>query len=186
MLKTHLDGHKRRCIYSFVNPNMPKALLGLNSEHKVVVYISRIAIEENVQSLNDAVEHLDESRHAAVIGSRHVPHDRLSPRVHLLPTQRNFDNWFGIADILCHPRQYRYPFLSINQNWLTGVPVVSSDYLVNRLFDKRSGTTMWMIPTRPKLARLPAASFAAKARRLEGSVAPASDVARRSSAANGL
>jgi glycosyltransferase involved in cell wall biosynthesis len=104
-----------------------------------MVYIGRIAVEKNVQALIDAVEHLDESWHAVIIGPQYVPLERLGPRVHLLPAQRRIGNWLGIADVLCHPSDYESHCFSINEAWLAGVPVVSLR-LPRRTACSRSGT----------------------------------------------
>jgi glycosyltransferase involved in cell wall biosynthesis len=55
-------------VYPLVDRNELKASLGLSPEHKVAIYIGRIAVEKNVQSLIDAVEHLDDSWHAVLVG----------------------------------------------------------------------------------------------------------------------
>ena len=166
-------------VHPLVDRNELRATLGLAPEHKVVVYIGRIAVEKNVQALIDAVEHLDESWHAVIIGPQYVPLERLGPRVHLLPAQRRIGNWLGIADVLCHPSDYESHCFSINGAWLAGVPVVSCDYLVNRLFEERHGPLMWLVPIRPELARLAAAIEEAFASRDDGRVANAREVATR-------
>jgi glycosyltransferase involved in cell wall biosynthesis len=144
-------------VYPLVDRNELRATLGLTPEHKVVVYIGRIAVEKNVQALIDAMEHLDESWHAVIVGPQYFPLERLGLRVHLLPAQRRIGNWLGIADVLCHPSDYESHCFSINEAWMAGVPVVSCDYLVNRLFDERHGPMMWLVPIRPEAARLAAA-----------------------------
>ncbi|MFO0818000.1 MAG: glycosyltransferase, partial [Pirellulales bacterium] len=153
------------------------------SEHKVVVYIGRIAVEKNVQALIDAVEHLDETWHAVIIGPQYVPLERLGPRVHLLPAQRRIGNWLGIADVLCHPSDYESHCFSINEAWLAGVPVVSCDYLVNRQFEERHGPLIWLVPTRPEPALLAATIAAACEGRMDARVAHAREVASREYAA---
>jgi glycosyltransferase involved in cell wall biosynthesis len=170
-------------VYPLVDRDALKASLGLTSEHKVVVYIGRIAVEKNVQALIDAVEHLDESWHAVVIGPQYVPLERLGLRVHLLPAQRRIGNWLGIADVLCHPSDYESHCFSINEAWLAGVPVVSCDYLVNRQFEDRHGPLMWLVPTRPEPAQLAAAIVAAYEGRTDARVAHARGVASREYAA---
>ena len=160
-----------------------KASLGLTSEHKVVVCIGRIAVEKNVQALIDAVEHLDESWHAVIIGPQYVPLERLGPRVHLLPARRRIGNWLGIADVLCHPSDYESHCFSINEAWLAGVPVVSCDYLVNRRFEERHGPLMWLVPTRPEPTRLAAAIVADYEGRTDARVAHTREVACREYAA---
>jgi glycosyltransferase involved in cell wall biosynthesis len=166
-------------VYPLVDRNELRATLGLTPEHKVVVYIGRIAVEKNVQALIDAVEHLDESWHAVIVGPQYVPLERLGPRIHLLPAQRRIGNWLGIADVLCHPSDYESHCFSINEAWLAGVPVVSCDYLVNRLFEEKHGPMMWLVPIRPEPARLAAAIGEAFASRDDGRVAHARDVANR-------
>jgi hypothetical protein len=59
------------------------------------------------------------------------------------------------------------------------VPVVSCDYLVNRLFEERHGPMTWMLPIRPKTTRLAAAIGEAYEERSDGRVAHAQDVASR-------
>jgi len=142
-----------------------------------------IAVEKNVQALIDAVEHLDESWHAVIIGPQYVPLERLGPRVHLLPAQRRIGNWLGIADVLCHPSDYESHCFSINEAWLAGVPVVSYDYLVNRQFEERHGPLMWLVTTRPEPARLAAAIGESYAGRNDPRVARAREVASREYAA---
>jgi glycosyltransferase involved in cell wall biosynthesis len=166
-------------VYPLVDRNELKASLGLTPEHKVVVYIGRIAIEKNVQALVDAVEHLDESWHVVIIGPQYVPLERVGPRVHLLPAQRRIGNWLGIADVLCHPSDYESHCFSINEAWLAGVPVVSCDYLVNRRFEERHGPLMWLVPVRPEPATLAAAILEAFAGRSDPRVGHARDVASR-------
>jgi glycosyltransferase involved in cell wall biosynthesis len=166
-------------VYSLVDRNKLKASLGLSPEHKVVVYIGRIAVEKNVQALVDAVEHLDESWHAVIIGPQYVPLESLGPRVHLLPAQRRIGNWLGIADVLCHPSDYESHCFSINEAWLAGIPVVSCDYLVNRRFEERHGKLMWLVPIRPEPARLAAAIVEAFAGQIDPRVAHARYIATR-------
>ncbi len=166
-------------VHPLVDRNELRATLGLTPEHKVVVYIGRIAVEKNVQALIDAMEHLDESWHAVIVGPQYVPLERLGPRVHLLPAQRRIGNWLGIADILCHPSDYESHCFSINEAWLAGLPVVSCDYLVNRLFEERHGPMMWLVPIRPEPARLAAAIGEAFANRDDRRVTHARDVATR-------
>jgi glycosyltransferase involved in cell wall biosynthesis len=170
-------------VHPLVDRNELRATLGLTPEHKVVVYIGRIAVEKNVQVLIDAVEHLDDSWHAVIVGPQYVPLERLGPRVHVLPAQRRIGNWLGIADVLCHPSDYESHCFSINEAWLAGVPVVSCDYLVNRLFEERHGPMMWLVPIRPELARLAAAIGEACANRDERRVTYAREVACREYAA---
>ncbi len=166
-------------VYPLVDQNELRAKLGLTATTKVVVFIGRIAIEKNVQSLVDAVEHLDKSWHAVIIGPQHVPLERIGQRVRLLPAQRRIGNWLGIADVLCHPSNYESHCFSINEAWLAGVPVVSCDYLVNRLFEERHGSMMWLVPIRPEPARLAEAIGGAFASRDDGRVAHAREVATR-------
>ena len=135
-------------VHPLVDRDELKASLGLFPEHKVVVYLGRIAVEKNVQALIDAVEYLDESWHAVIIGPQYVPLERLGPRVHLLPAQRRIGNWLGIADVLCHPSDYESHCFSINEAWLAGVPVVSCDYLVNRQFEERLRVSLTSTETR--------------------------------------
>jgi glycosyltransferase involved in cell wall biosynthesis len=108
-----------------------------------------------------------------------VPLERIGPRVHLLPAQRRIGNWLGIADVLCHPSDYESHCFTINEAWLAGVPVVSCDYLVNRLFEERHGPMMWMVPIRPEAARLAEAIGLAYSAGTEGRVAVARNVAMR-------
>lgn len=166
-------------VHPLVDRNELRATLGLAPEPKVVVYIGRIAVEKNVQALIDAMEHLDESWHAAIVGPQYVPLERLGPRVHLLPAQRRIGNWLGIADVLCHPSDYESHCFSINEAWLAGVPVVSCDYLVNRLFEERHGPIMWLVPIRPEPARLAEAIVEAYSERHDPRVAHAREVAAR-------
>jgi glycosyltransferase involved in cell wall biosynthesis len=166
-------------VYPLVDRDELKASLGLSPEHRVVVYIGRIAVEKNVQALIDAVEHLDESWHAVIIGPQYVPLERFGPRVHLLPAQRRIGNWLGIADVLCHPSDYESHCFSINEAWLAGMPVVSCDYLVNRLFEERHGPLMWTVPVRPEPATLAAAIVEAYTGRNDPRVAHARDVTMR-------
>jgi glycosyltransferase involved in cell wall biosynthesis len=170
-------------VYALVDRNELRETLGLTPEHKVVVYIGRIAVEKNVQALIDAVEHLDESWHAVIVGPQYVPLERLGPRVHLLAGQRRIGNWLGIADVLCHPSDYESHCFSINEARLAGVPVVSCDSLVNRLFEARHGPLMWLVPTRPEPARLAAALREAYEGRHDPRVAHAREVANREYAA---
>jgi hypothetical protein len=137
------------------------------------------AVEKNVQALIDAVEHLDDSWHAVIVGPQYVPLERIGPRVHLLPAQRRIGNWLGIADVLCHPSDYESHCFSINEAWLGGVPVVSCDYLVNRQFEERHGPLMWLVPTRPEPARFAAAITEAFQGRSDPRVAHARDIATR-------
>jgi glycosyltransferase involved in cell wall biosynthesis len=166
-------------VYPLVDRNELRAMLGLTPEHKVVVYIGRIAVEKNVQALIDAMEHLDESWHAVIVGPQYVPLERLGPRVYLLPAQRRIGNWLGIADVLCHPSDYESHCFSINEAWLAGVPVVSCDYLVNRLFEEKHGPLMWLVPIQPEPARLAAAIGKAYAGKHDPQVDQARDVATR-------
>jgi glycosyltransferase involved in cell wall biosynthesis len=168
---------------SLVERDQLAASLDPTGEHAVVVYIGRIAVEKNVQALVDAVEHLDESWHAVIIGPQYVPLERIGPRVHLLPAQRRIGNWLGIADVLCHPSDYESPCFTINEAWLAGVPVVSCDYLVNRLFEERHGPMMWLVPIRPDPGRLVAAIGEAYEGRGDGRVGHAREVASREYAA---
>jgi glycosyltransferase involved in cell wall biosynthesis len=170
-------------VYPLVDRNELRATLGLTPEHKVVVYIGRIAVEKNVQALIDATHHLDESWHAVIVGPQYVPLERIGPRIHLLPAQRRIGNWLGIADVLCHPSDYESHCFSINEAWLAGVPVVSCDYLVNRLFEERHGPMMWMVPIRPEPTRLAAAIVAAYEGLTDARVAHAREVANREYAA---
>jgi hypothetical protein len=87
------NGSNAGRVFSLVDRNDLRATLGLTSEHKVVVYIGRIAVETNVQALIDATHHLDESWHTVIIGPQYVPLERIGPRVHLLPAQRRIGNW---------------------------------------------------------------------------------------------
>jgi hypothetical protein len=41
------------------------------------------------------------------------------------------------------------------------VPVVSCDYLVNRLFEERHGPLMWLVPIRPEAERLATREYSA-------------------------
>jgi glycosyltransferase involved in cell wall biosynthesis len=107
-----------------VDHNALQVTLGLTPEHEVAVYIGRIAVQKNVQALIDAMEHLDESYHAVIVGPQYVPLERLGSRVHLLPAKRRIGNWLGNADILCHPSNYKSHCFWINEAWLAGVPVV--------------------------------------------------------------
>jgi glycosyltransferase involved in cell wall biosynthesis len=166
-------------VYPLVDRAELRASLGLPADSKVVVFIGRIAIEKNVQALVDAIEHLDESWHAVIIGPQYVPLERLGPRVHLLPAQRRIGNWLGIADVLCHPSDYESHCFSINEAWLAGIPVVSCDYLVNRQFEELHGPLMWLVPVRPKPATMAEAIVEAFAGRSEPRVGHARDVATR-------
>jgi hypothetical protein len=109
-----------------------------------------------------------------IIGPQYVPLERLGPRVHLLPAQRRIGNWLGIADVLCHPSDYESHCFTINEAWLAGVPVVSCDYLVNRLFEDRHGPMMWLVPIRPEPAQLAEAIGEAYERRSDGTRGPRS------------
>ncbi len=170
-------------LYPLVDRDELRASLGLTPENKVVVYIGRIAVEKNVQALVDAVEHLDESWHAVIIGPQYVPLERLGPRVHLLPAQRRIGNWLESADVLCHPSDYESHCFTINEAWLAGVPVVSCDYLVNRLLDERHGPMMSMVPIRLEPGQLSPAIGEALEGRKDARVAHARDVASREYAA---
>jgi glycosyltransferase involved in cell wall biosynthesis len=145
----------------------------------VVVYIGRIAVEKNVQALIDAMGHRDESWHAVIIGPQYVPIERVGPWVHLLPAQRRIGNCLGIADVLCHPSDYDSHCFSVNEAWLAGVPVVSCDYLVNRLFEEKHGPMMWMVPIWPEATRLAEAIVKAYDGRHAARVANALEVAMR-------
>jgi glycosyltransferase involved in cell wall biosynthesis len=134
-----------------------KESLGQDPENKVVVYIGRIAVEKNVKALIDPVEQLDESWPAVIIGPQYMPLERLGPEVHMQPAQRRIGNWLRIADVLCHPSDYESHWLTINEAWMAGVPVVSCDYLVNQRFEERHGPLMWLVPIRPEPERLAAA-----------------------------
>lgn len=144
------NGCDPRRVLPLRDPRDLKASIGLSPQHKVVVYIGRISAEKNVQTLIDSVEHLDESWHAVIVGPRYVPLERIGPRIHLLPSQSHVGDWLGIADVLCQPSDYESHCLSINEAWFAGVPVVSCDYLVNRLYEERHGQLMWLVPTRPE------------------------------------
>jgi glycosyltransferase involved in cell wall biosynthesis len=154
-----------------------KARLGLSDDSKIVLFVGRISGEKNVQALVDAMECLDESWYAVIVGPQYVPLERLTARVHILPAQRRIGNWLGIADVLCHPSDYESHCFSINEAWLASVPVVSCDYLVNRLFEERHGPLMWLVPVRPEPARLAAAIDEAFEVRNDPRVAHARDVA---------
>jgi hypothetical protein len=127
-------------------------MLSQSPQHKVVVYIGRIAVENNVQALIDAVENLDDSWHAVIIGPQCVPLEHIGPRVHLLPAQRRIGNWLGIADVLCYPSYYESNCISINEEWSAGMPIVLCDYLEKRLFQERHGSMMWLLPMRRQQA----------------------------------
>ncbi len=114
-----------------------------------------------------------------IVGPQYVPLERIGPRIHLLPAQRRIGNWLGIADVLCHPSDYESHCFSINEAWLAGVPVVSCDYLVNRLFEERHGPMMWLVPIRPEPIPLAGAIGEAFACRDDGRVANAREVATR-------
>ncbi len=137
-----------------VDHNALQVKLALTPEHQVIVYIGRITVEKNVQALIDATHHLDESCRAVIIGPQYVPLEQIGPRVHLLPAQHRIGNWLGIADVLFHPSDYESQCFSINEAWLAGVPIVSCDYLVNRLFEERHGPMMWPVPIRPEPSRV--------------------------------
>lgn len=114
-----------------------------------------------------------------IIGPQYVPLERTGPRVHLLPAQRRIGNWLGIADVLCHPSDYESHCFSINEAWLAGIPVVSCDYLVNRMFEERHGTLMWTVPVRPEPTTLAEAIDEAYIGRQDPRVGLARDVAIR-------
>ena len=59
-----------------------------------------------------------------IIGLRYVPLERISPRVHLRPSQRCIGNWIGIADVLFHSSDYEPHSFEINTAWLAGMPLV--------------------------------------------------------------
>jgi hypothetical protein len=67
----------------------------------------------------------------------------------------------------------------LNEAWLAGVPVVSCDYLVNRLFGEKHGPMMWLVPIRPEPARLAEAIVEAYCERHDPRVARAREVANR-------
>ncbi len=92
---------------------------------------------------------------------------------------RRIGNWLGIADVICHPSDYESHCFSINEAWLAGLPVVSCDYFVNRLFEERHGPLMWMVPVRPEPAMLAAAIVEAYSGREDPRVGHARDVAIR-------
>lgn len=154
-----------------------KARLGLPGDSKIVLFVGRISGEKNVQALVDAMEYLDESWHAVIVGPQYVPLERLTDRVHIYPAQRRIGNWLAIADVLCHPSDYESHCFSINEAWLAGIPVVSCDYLVNRLFEEWHGPLMWLVPVRPVAERLAAAIEEAFAGRDDSRVLHARDVA---------
>lgn len=156
-----------------------KSRLGLPDDSKIVLFVGRISGEKNVQALVDAMAFLDESWHAVIVGPQYVPLERLTDRVHIYPAQRRIGHWLGIADVLCHPSDYESHCFSINEAWLAGVPVVSSDYLVNRLFEERHGPLMWTVPVRPEPATLAAAIVEAYAGREDPRVGHARAVATR-------
>ena len=156
-----------------------KARLGLTDDAKIALFVGRISGEKNVQALVDAMAFLDESWHAVIVGPQYVPLERLSDRVHIYPAQRRIGNWLGIADVLCHPSDYESHCFSINEAWLAGVPVVSCDYLVNRLFEERHGPLMWLVPVRPEPARLAEAIGEAYTSRQDPIVGHAREVAIR-------
>ena len=81
--------------------------------------------------------------------------------------------------MLCHPRVYESHCFSINEAWLAGIPVVSCDYLVNRLFEERHGPLMWLVPVRPEPARLAEAINESYTGRQDPRVGQARDVAIR-------
>jgi glycosyltransferase involved in cell wall biosynthesis len=166
-------------VYPLVDRNQLRASLGLSPDAKVVIFIGRIAVEKNVQALVDAMVHLDESWHAVIVGPQYMPLERIGPRVHLLPAQRRIGNWLGIADVLCHPSDYESHCFSINEAWLAGIPVVSCDYLVNRLFEERHGPLMWTVPVRPEPTRLAEAINESYTGRQDPRVGHARDVAIR-------
>jgi hypothetical protein len=96
-----------------------------------------------------------------------------------LPHQRRIGNWLGIADVLCHPSDYESHCFSINEAWLADVPVVSCDYLVNRLFEERHGPLTWTVPVRPEPVTLAASIVEAYTGREDPRVGHARDVAIR-------
>jgi glycosyltransferase involved in cell wall biosynthesis len=114
-------------VYPLVDRDELKTSLGLTPEHQLVAYIGRIAVAKNVQALIDATVNLDDSWHAVIIGPQYVPLERIGPQVNLLPAQRRIGNWLESADVLCHPSNYESHCFAINEAWLAGVPVVSSD-----------------------------------------------------------
>jgi hypothetical protein len=67
----------------------------------------------------------------------------------------------------------------MNEAWLAGVPVVSCDYLVNRLFEEKHGPMMWLVPIRPEPVVLARAIADAYAERHNPRVDHAQDVATR-------
>jgi glycosyltransferase involved in cell wall biosynthesis len=166
-------------VYPLVDRDELKASLGLPKDSKIALFVGRISGEKNVQALVDAMEFLDESWHAVIVGPQYMPLERIGPRVHLLPAQRRIGNWLGIADVLCHPSDYESHCFSINEAWLAGLPVVSCDYLVNRLFEERHGPMMWMVPVRPEPAVLAEAIQRAYQSRCDLRVRHAREVAMR-------
>ncbi len=156
-----------------------KTRLGLPLDSKVALFVGRISGEKNVQALVDATEFLDESWHAVIIGPQYVSLERVSDRVHIFPAQRRIGNWLAIADVLCHPSDYESHCFSINEAWLAGVPVVSCDYLVNRLFESWHGQLMWLVPVRPAAKELAAAIEEANAAKSDRRVRHAREVANR-------
>lgn len=156
-----------------------KSRLGLPLDSKVALFVGRISGEKNVQALVDAMPFLDESWHAVIIGPQYVPLERVTDRIHVFPAQRRIGNWLAIADVLCHPSDYDSHCFSINEAWLAGVPVVSCDYLVNRLFEQRHGSLMWIVPVRPVTEQLASAIQEAYAGKGEPRVNRAREVAMR-------
>lgn len=85
--------------------------------------------------------------------------------------------FIGIADVLRHLSSYESHCFSINEAWITSVPVVSCDYFVNRRFEERHGPLMWLVPIRSHPAQLAAAIAAAYEGRTDARVAHAWEVA---------
>lgn len=164
-------------VYSSTDKYELKATLNLTSDDKIVMFIGRITVEKNVQALIDAMQYLDKSWHAVIIGPQYVTLERLNSHTHLIPAQRNIGSWLNIADVLCHPSDYESHCFSINEAWLAGVPVVSCDYLVNRMFEEKHGQMMWLVPTQPKPEVLADAISLAYQNRYDGRVKNARDAA---------
>jgi glycosyltransferase involved in cell wall biosynthesis len=123
---------------------------GLPLDSKIAMFVGRISGEKNVQALVDAIEFLDESWRAIIIGPQYVPLERLNPRIHVITPQRRVGNWLAIAGVLCHPADYESHCFTINEAWLASVPIVSCDYPVNQMFEARHGQMMWLTQVRPE------------------------------------
>ncbi len=127
-------------------------LAGIPPSSKVVLFCGRVSPEKNVQCLVDAIEYLPPEWRLLIVGPDRRAISGVSERCHVIPAQTHVGKWLAAADVVCQPSQFESHCLAINEAWLAGVPVVSTDHPVNRAFVARHGQIMRLVELRERVA----------------------------------